>query len=95
VKTIHYHRYTSISTFGEPLAQLLLHHTNGLLPYGSQTAANVFDAIGLIREGIVRQGSRFKIDQIGPVRFNEVIDWLAQCGYPVDGLRIAVKRATA
>jgi len=54
------------------------------------TAANVYDAIGLLREGVVTRGSPFKIEQFGPHSFNRVIDWLEDCGYPINGLRIPV-----
>jgi hypothetical protein len=51
------------------------------------TAKDVYDAIGLLREA-VRRDSRYHIDGFGVGRYNEVVDWLEDCGYPVTGLRI-------
>ncbi len=55
------------------------------------TAADVYDAIGLLREGVTRRGSRFKIEGIGPYRYGEILDWLEACGYPIEGLRLPAR----
>jgi hypothetical protein len=52
------------------------------------TAADVFDALGLLREGVRVPRSRFKIEGLDGVRFNAICDWLWRCGYDVEHLRL-------
>ena len=82
------HRFSPVTVrdIGYQTAQHLRYSQTWLFDH----AAQVYDAIGALREGVTRPHSRFRIDGIGPVRFNNIIDWLARCGYPTDGLRVPV-----
>jgi hypothetical protein len=52
------------------------------------TAAEVFEAIYAIRDGVRRPHSPFEVEGIGPAEYNTLVDWLAQCGYPTSGLKL-------
>jgi hypothetical protein len=98
------HLHSRLSTVGANISDrlryglYLVKNTGGPSPrfepliHELATGADVYDAIGLLREGVVVGTSRFKIEGFGPVSFNVVVDWLEACGYPVAGLRVPVRK---
>lgn len=87
------HRHSRIFSLPYPISENLRFPpspTAGIFSEFS-TAADLYDAIGLLREGVMRRGSKFKIEGIGRTRFNDTLDWLAECGYAVDSLYVPVR----
>jgi hypothetical protein len=68
------HRYDliTVDNVGYPTAMCLRYSQTWLF----KSADQVFDAIWALREGVSRPHSRFRIDGIGPVRFNAIVNWL-------------------
>jgi hypothetical protein len=91
--TREYHAKTSILTLTHSIVEQLRNSTD--LFHEFSTAADVFDALGLLREGARMPGSRFKIDGLGPTRFNAICDWLWRCGYDVEHLRLGGREGPA
>jgi hypothetical protein len=84
-------RYARLFSLPYPISEILRYTTEGPIAGlfdECSTVADLYDAVGVLREGVTRRGSRFKVTKIGPGRYNEIIDWLELCGYPVEGLRI-------